>query len=98
MAQSGKHLPSAEVVKSKSWDQDPELGSQLSGESASPSPSAAPHSCALSHSQVNKLNLFLKILFIYSRETERERQRHRQREKQAPCREPNAGLDSGSPG
>ena len=27
------------------------------------------------------------------RDTERERQGHRQREKQAPCREPNAGLD-----
>ena len=27
------------------------------------------------------------------RERERERQRHRQREKQAPCREPNVGLD-----
>ena len=27
------------------------------------------------------------------RHTERERQRHRQREKQAPCREPHAGLD-----
>ena len=52
--------------------------------------------------------LFLKILFIiiiiiiviiiiiiYSWETERERerQRHRQKEKQAPCREPNEGLD-----
>ena len=31
------------------------------------------------------------------RVTERERQRHRQGEKQAPCREPNMGLDSGSP-
>ena len=43
---------------------------------------------------------FLKILFIYSleRERERERQRHRQREKQAPCREPDMGLDPGSPG
>ena len=29
---------------------------------------------------------------------ERERQRHRQREKQAPCREPNGGLDPGTPG
>ena len=29
---------------------------------------------------------------------ERERQRHRQREKQAPCREPKAGLDPRSPG
>ena len=32
------------------------------------------------------------------RERQRQRQRHRQREKQAPCREPNMGLDSGSPG
>ena len=34
-----------------------------------------------------------KILFIYSWETQTDRQRHRQREKQAPCREPNVGLD-----
>ena len=32
------------------------------------------------------------------RERESKRQRHRQREKQAPCREPNMGLDPGSPG
>ena len=32
------------------------------------------------------------------RERERERQRPRQREKQAPCREPDVGLDPGSPG
>ena len=34
------------------------------------------------------------------RDTEGEgvRQRRRQREKQAPCREPNAGLDPGTPG
>ena len=45
------------------------------------------------------LFLFLKkILFIYLRENEREWQRHRQREKQAPGREPDVGLDSGSPG
>ena len=30
--------------------------------------------------------------------TERERQRHRRREKLAPCREPDVGLDPGSPG
>ena len=35
---------------------------------------------------------------IHREERERERQRHRQREKQAPCREPNVGLDSGTPG
>ena len=29
---------------------------------------------------------------------EREKQRHRQREKQAPCREPDMGLDPGTPG
>ena len=46
---------------------------------------------------------FLKE-FIYSqrprdreRERERERQRHRQREKQAPCREPDVGLNPGTP-
>ena len=32
------------------------------------------------------------------RERERGRQRHRQREKQAPCREPNAGLKPRTPG
>ena len=29
---------------------------------------------------------------------ENERQRHRRREKQAPCREPNTGLNPGTPG
>ena len=39
-------------------------------------------------------------LFIHERhrERERERQRHRQREKQAPCREPDVGLDPGNLG
>ena len=32
------------------------------------------------------------------RDTKRERQRHSQREKQAPCREPDAGLDPGTLG
>ena len=32
------------------------------------------------------------------RDTHTERQRHRQREKQAPCREPDVGLNPGSPG
>ena len=32
------------------------------------------------------------------REREREGQRHRRSEKQAPCREPDVGLDPGSPG
>ena len=42
--------------------------------------------------------LVFKILFIYSWETHRERQRRRQREKQAPCREPDVILDSGTSG
>ena len=32
------------------------------------------------------------------RDTHRERQKHRQREKQPPCREPDVGLDAGTPG
>ena len=32
------------------------------------------------------------------RKTQSERQRYRQREKQAPCREPDAGLDPRTPG
>ena len=32
------------------------------------------------------------------RDRERGRQRHRQREKQAPCREPDVGLNPGTPG
>ena len=31
-------------------------------------------------------------------DTERERQRHRQREKQAPCRDPDVGLNPRTPG
>ena len=49
--------------------------------------------------------LFLSFyLFIHERprererEREKERQRERQREKQAPCREPNVGLDPGTLG
>ena len=48
--------------------------------------------------------IFLKILFIYSSHTHThththtQRQRHRQREKQAPCWEPDVGLDPGTPG
>ena len=40
---------------------------------------------------------YIKILF-YSWKTQRERQRHREREKQAPCREPNVGLNPRIPG
>ena len=40
---------------------------------------------------------FLKrFLFIHERHGER--QRHRQREKQAPCKEPNVGLNTGTVG
>ena len=41
---------------------------------------------------------FLTYLFMRDTERERERQRHRQREKQAPCGEPDVGLDPGTPG
>ena len=35
---------------------------------------------------------------IYSLMTDTQRERHRQRKTQAPCREPDAGLDPRSPG
>ena len=51
---------------------------------------------------VNKTAAFIFFkrlyLFIHERHTHRERQRHRQREKQAPCREPDVGLDLGPRG
>ena len=48
------------------------------------------------------LYLFILKIFLFIHENtqkgERERQRHRQREKQAPCRDPDVGLDPRSPG
>ena len=43
---------------------------------------------------------FFKILFIHERHRAREREAETQAEgeKQAPCREPDVGLDPGSPG
>ena len=41
-------------------------------------------------------SFFLKILFIHGRH--RERVAETQREKQAPCREPDVGLDPRTPG
>ena len=38
------------------------------------------------------------MYLIYLLTRDLERQRHRQREKQAPCREPDVGLDPGDPG
>ena len=41
---------------------------------------------------------FLDFIYLFMRDPERERQRHRQRGKQAPCGEPDAGLDPRTPG
>ena len=51
--------------------------------------------------KINNLNdIYFKkkkiYLFIHDRHIER--WRHRQREKQAPCREPDVGLDPATPG
>ena len=40
---------------------------------------------------------FKVFIYVFTRDTEREAET-RQREKQAPCREPEAGLDPGTPG
>ena len=42
--------------------------------------------------------LFKDFIYLFIRDTHTQRQRHRQREKQALCREPDMGLDSGTPG
>ena len=42
--------------------------------------------------------IFFKDFYLFIHERERERQRYRQREKQAPCREPDVGLDPRTPG
>ena len=47
---------------------------------------------------INLLIAFFKKDYLFIIDIERERQRHRRREKQAPCREPDVGLNSGTPG
>ena len=45
------------------------------------------------------LLLFFKdFIYLFMRVTKREKGRDRQKEKQAPCREPNVGLDPGTSG
>ena len=36
---------------------------------------------------------FYDFIYLFMKDTEKERQRQRQTEKQAPCREPDVGLD-----
>ena len=42
--------------------------------------------------------LFKKRFYLFIHASRRERQRPRQKEKQAPCREPDVGLDPRTPG
>ena len=58
-------------------------------------------------SQATTFFFFFKILlilkkkdftYLFMTDTHRERHKHRQREKQAPCRDPDAGLDPRTPG
>ena len=44
-----------------------------------------------------QLHFFKDFIFLFI-DREREGQRHRQREKQASCREPDVGLNPGTPG
>ena len=43
-------------------------------------------------------SFFKDLIYLFIPERHGERQRHKQREKQAPCREPDGGLDPGTPG
>ena len=47
---------------------------------------------------INTLACMHAFIYLFMIDTERERQRHRQKEKQAPCREPDVGLDPRTPG
>ena len=44
------------------------------------------------------VDIFFLRFHLFIHESHTERQRHRQMEKQAPCREPDVGLDPGTPG
>ncbi|XP_072617464.1 AP-4 complex subunit sigma-1 isoform X1 [Vulpes vulpes] len=50
------------------------------------------------HNFVEVLDEYFSRVILFIHERHRERQRHKQMEKQAPCREPNAGLDPRIPG
>ena len=47
---------------------------------------------------LNILFYFKDFIYLFMTDTEREGQRYRQREKQAPCKEPDVGLEPGNPG
>ena len=57
--------------------------------------------CVVGMSGFTCLKIFFlnNFIYLFMKDTgERPRQRHRQRKKQALCREPDVGLDPGSPG
>ena len=43
--------------------------------------------------QIRFYLFFKDFIYLFMRDTEKEKQREREREKQAPCREPDAGLN-----
>ena len=52
----------------------------------------------LSRKAAEYIRTFFLRFYLFIHERHRERQIYRQREKQAPCREPDAGLDPRTPG
>ena len=56
----------------------------------------------MAHFIILRITSFIFFYFLFFKDFvylwERERERERQREKQAPCREPDVGLDPGTPG
>ena len=77
---------------------DGERGVRHGGPGAGPPLPHLPH--VVEEHTVHKLGDFFFFLrfYLFTHERHRERQRHGQKDKQAPCREPNVGLDPRTPG
>ena len=77
---------------------EPDAGLDPRSPGSHPRPKAALNRWA-TRAALNFSIFFLRFyVFIHEKHTHTEKHRHRQREKQAPCREPDVGLDPGSPG
>ena len=73
-----------------SMHREPDVGFDPGSPGSRPGPKAGAK--PLRHPGIPTL-LSFKRFYLFIHERQRERKRHRQRKKQAPCREPDVGLD-----